>query len=170
MTKIDFRNAYKSDYLGSIDLEGLIEEGSDLVFTITHVTHGETSVAGKKGIFNIAYFKEDIKPLVLNSGNAKIVRKLSGSKSVNPADWPETVVKMYIDANAKLGGEVVGGVRISDQAVIKKVLDLTEHIKKLEAAKTLEDLGKIYLSFTVAEQKLLKDKASELKVKLTPKE
>jgi len=55
--KVDFRNAYKSDHLGSIDLESMIEDGVELVFTINKVVHSETKVAGKKGIFNVAYFK-----------------------------------------------------------------------------------------------------------------
>jgi hypothetical protein len=167
MSKVDFRNAYKTEHLGSIDIEGMIEEGSDLIFTITHVVHGPATVAGKKGIFNIAYFKEGIKPLALNSGNAKIFRKLSGSKSVNPADWPETPVKLYIDENVKFGSDIVSGVRISEQPVVKREIDTTEAVKKLESATTTEELGAYWNELTVEERKLLTATKDSMKAKLS---
>ena len=35
--KHHYRNVFKSDHLGSADLEDLIENGVPLIFTITHV-------------------------------------------------------------------------------------------------------------------------------------
>lgn len=111
-TKTHYRKVFKSDHLGKADIEDFIEAGSNLIFTIKHVRQEYgTRVAGRKIDGNFAYFEENIKPLVLNAGNSKIVSHFAGSNFVD--DWNNITVQLYVDANAKLGGEVVGGVRIS---------------------------------------------------------
>ena len=160
--KVDFRNAYKSDHLGSIDLEGMIEDGVELVFTINKVVHSETKVAGKKGIFNVAYFKEGIKPLVLNSGNAKIVRKLSGSKSVNPADWGEIKVELTIDYNVRFGSETVSGIRVKEFSTLtskpqlKKMTaeQLTKAVDAVNAEQTTLEAIKKHYELTVDQENM----------------
>lgn len=114
--KTHYRKVFKSDHLGVADLEDLIEAKTPLVFTITHVNQElGVAVAGRKGNYNIAYFKEKIKPLVLNATNSKVMKKLSGG-SVFVEDWTNITVSLYIDASAKLKGEIVGGVRINPTA------------------------------------------------------
>lgn len=155
--KQDFRNAYKSDHLGAIDLEGLIEDGKELLFTITKVLHGQTKVAGKTGVFNVAYFQEDIKPLVLNSGNAKIVRKLSGSKSVDPNEWNYPILaELYVENNVRFGSDTVSGVRIKEFSKLTqkpKVSDVNA-LAKLADSKTLEELKTNWGSISKDEQNL----------------
>ena len=113
-TKTHYRKVFKSDHLGVADLEDMIEANSRLVFTITHVKQEYgVKVAGRTGNFNIAYFKEDIKPLVLNATNSKTMKLLGGSAFVE--DWINIPVRLYIDHGAKMKGEVVGGVRISPE-------------------------------------------------------
>ena len=76
--KTHYRKVFKSDHLGVPDLEDLVEQGQKLIFTIREVKQEvNVSVAGRKGNHNIAYFKEQIKPLVLNATNAKIVKKFT---------------------------------------------------------------------------------------------
>ena len=101
----------KSDHLGCADLEDLIEAGTQLKFVIekTKQEIGAT-VAGKKGNFNIAYFREKIKPLVLNSTNCKVIKGITGSPFVE--DWNNVSVELYIDSTVKMKGEIVGGVRL----------------------------------------------------------
>lgn len=110
--KSHFRKVYKSDHLGIADLEDLIDAGTKLIFTISHVKQEETLVAGKKGTYNIAYFKEKIKPWVLNATNAKQVKIFAGTGSPFVEDWKNIPVELYIDESVKMKGEVVGGVRI----------------------------------------------------------
>lgn len=112
MDKHHFRKVYKSDHLGIADLEDLIEQGqTKFIFTIKEVKQQRTSVAGKLGDYNIAYFNEPIKPWVLNATNAKIIKGFAkGSPFVE--DWKNIVVELYIDENVKMKGEVVGGVRV----------------------------------------------------------
>lgn len=115
-TKTHYRKVFKSEHLGIADLEDMIEEGKELKFTIQQVKQEyDVKVAGRSGNFNIAYFKESIKPLVLNSINSKAVKSFAdGSPFVE--DWNNIPVQLYIDSNVKMKGEIVGGVRIKHKA------------------------------------------------------
>jgi len=69
--KHHYRAVFKSDHLGSADLEEMLEENCELIFTIKHVKQERnTKVAGRNIDANIAYFHEPIKPLVLNATNS----------------------------------------------------------------------------------------------------
>ena len=120
--KTHYRKVFKSDHLGVADLEDLIESKTQLVFTISHVKQEiGVRVAGKKGNFNIAYFVEGIKPLVLNATNSKVMKGLTNSSFVE--DWHGLKVALYIDKSASFGGEVTGGVRINPNPVpVRKYL------------------------------------------------
>ena len=114
--KTHYRKVFKSDHLGQADLEDFIENGVNLVFTIKHVKQEiGAKVAGKKINANIAYFVEQIKPLVLNATNSATMKKLTGSAFLE--DWAGATIQLYIDPNVKMKGDVVGGVRISPNAV-----------------------------------------------------
>lgn len=114
--KTHYRKVFKSDHLGVADLEDFLEGGSSLIFTIKHVRQERgTKVAGKKIDANIAYFVDNIKPLVLNATNSKILSKLTGTCFVE--DWQNVTIKLYINTGVKMKGEVVGGVRIDPNPV-----------------------------------------------------
>ncbi len=109
--KTHFSKVFKSDHLGVLDLEEMLENGRNLVFTISHVKQEiGAKVAGKRIDANIAYFKENIKPLVLNATNSKRIKHFAKSSFVE--DWNDILIELYIDAGVKMKGEVVGGVRI----------------------------------------------------------
>ena len=114
--KTHYRRVMKSDHLGIADLEDFIEEGKPLIFIIKEVKQElNTAVAGKKGDFNIAYFKEKIKPLVLNATNAKRIRSFAPNNSPFVEDWANITIELYIDSSVKMKGELVGGVRVKVQ-------------------------------------------------------
>ena len=140
--KTHYRKVFKSDHLGTPDLEEFIEEAKGLIYTISHVKQEyQTKVAGKKIDANIAYFKEGIKPLVLNSTNSKQVAKFAGSKFVE--DWNNIIIELFIDANVKMKGQVVGGVRIRPvQPVAVKPVLTPEHAR-WEEARTAVAAGKL---------------------------
>jgi len=120
-TKTHYRKVFKSDHLGVADLEDFIEEKKRLVFTVKEVKQEiGVTVAGHKGNFNIAYFVEPIKPLVLNVVNSNRMKAFNnGSPFVE--DWSNTLIEIYIDPNVKMKGDVVGGVRIKPtQPSLKK--------------------------------------------------
>lgn len=138
--KTHYRRVFKSDHLGTADLEDFIEEGKQLVFTITHVKQEmNVSVAGRKGNHNIAYFKENIKPLVLNATNSKTVKGFAGG-SPFVEDWKNIVVELYIDPSVKMKGEVVGGVRIRPtQPRLKKPVLTPDHARWEDAKKAIAE-------------------------------
>lgn len=128
--KTHYRKVFKSDHLGCADIEDFIEAGSNLIFTIKHVRQEiGTRVAGRKINANIAYFVEQIKPLVLNATNSKVVKNLTCSSFVE--DWNNLTVKLYIDPTASLKGEVVGGVRIDARPVNIEKMVITPDNEKM---------------------------------------
>jgi hypothetical protein len=155
--KHHYRNVMKSDHLSSADLEDLIEQGKKLIFTIKNVKQEiGVSVAGKKGDFNIAYFIEPIKPLVLNATNCKMLRVFAnGSPMVE--DWNNILVELYIDANVKMKGEKVSGVRISPvQPKLSKPKFTETNFEKAKGANaTVEMIKKNYDLDLETEQKYL---------------
>ncbi|RLD26269.1 MAG: hypothetical protein DRI75_12045 [Bacteroidetes bacterium] len=160
-----YRKVFKSDHLGSADLEDLIEAKKRLVFTITHVKQEfNISVAGKKGNFNIAYFKEDIKPLVLNATNSKIVKSFC-NHSPFVEEWKNVLIELYIDNNVKLMGDIVSGVRVKkiQPNVVKPEikLDSEKFTKAKEAIKSgnasIDSIKKNYSISKEVEQKLLEE-------------
>jgi hypothetical protein len=161
--KTHYRKVFKSDHLGVADLEDLIEEKKRLVFTIKEVKQEfGVSVAGRKGDHNIAYFKESIKPLVLNATNSKVMKSFNnGSPFVE--DWSNTVVELYIDPNVKMKGDIVGGVRIKpNQPSLKKpqltpeMPEWSKAVTYMKGEGTIEGIKKRY-SLTAENEKKLKD-------------
>ena len=151
-SKTHYRKVYKSDHLGVADLEDFNEEGRDLIFTIVQVKQEyDKSVAGREGNYNIAYFKEDIKPLVLNATNSKVVKSFAkGSSFVE--DWKNITIQLYIDATVKMKGEVVGGVRISPRQPTVKPTFIKEMFEKAKNANaTIDKIKKTYLVSTEIE-------------------
>lgn len=169
--KTHYRKVFKSDHLGCADLEEFMEAGSDLIFTIDRVQQERgAKVAGKNIDANIAYFKEKIKPLVLNATNSKTMRKVTGSAFIE--DWCGTRIQLYIDGSAKLMGEVVGGVRIRDNITQNKKAfsqeDINRAADEIEACTDIMELmaawQKIYKFF--GSNKYLTDKKDTKKLAL----
>lgn len=128
--KTHYRKVFKSDHLGSADLEDFMEQGHNLIFTISHVRQEMgAKVAGKRIDANIAYFAEGIKPLVLNATNSGTMKKLSESCFIE--NWQNIPVQLYIDASVKMKGETVGGVRISPKPVRLQKQEVTPDNAKL---------------------------------------
>ena len=142
-----YRNVFKSDHLGSADLEDFIESGKKLIFTIKEVKQEfGVRVAGKKGDFNIAYFNENIKPLVLNVTNSKQIQKFAGN---NPfvKNWKNILIELYVDENVKaVTGGTTQGVRIRPlQPKLSKPLFTKEMFEKAKAANaTIEKIKNTY--------------------------
>lgn len=162
----NFRNVYKSDHLGVIDLEEMIEAEKTLIFTIKEVKQElNAKVAGNTISANIAYFVEDIKPLVLNATNAKVIKQISNSSFIE--NWAGVSIELYIDKNVKMKGEVVGGVRVKPTS--KPKISDTNALSILNSSKTLAELKANWGKLSQAEQSLpsvnkLKD---ELKSRLS---
>lgn len=164
MSRTHYRKVYKSNHLGQADIEDFIESGSNLIFTIDHVKQEYgVAVAGRKGDHNIAYFKENIKPWVINATNGTILRKFAGGSPIIE-DWSNIIVQLYIDPNVKMKGDVVGGVRVRPQQPRTTKEVLTPDSGKrwtgaIEAYKRDGNLDKVLAKVDMSEahQKLIKD-------------
>lgn len=160
-SKTHFRKVYKSDHLGVADLEDFIEDGKRLVFKIREVKQElGVMVAGKRGNFNIAYFEENIKPLVLNATNAAVLKGFSGSSFVE--DWKGLLIEIYIDSTVKMKGDVVGGVRIiKKQPIIDTGLE-----KDIENCKDVSTLQQLFTKMSKEQQQKYKVLVTEKKKEL----
>ena len=136
-TKTPYRKVFKSDHLGVVDLEEYIESKKELIFTLIEVKQEyNVRVAGRLGDFNIAYFKDspEGKPLVLNAGNSKIMKKLCGG-SPFVEDWKNILVELYIDNNVKFKGEITAGVRIRPTSPVREKSEIIPGHPRWEDAK-----------------------------------
>lgn len=150
MSKTHYRNVFKSDHLGSADLEDLIEKGSSLCFTIKEVKQEwGVKVAGKKGDHDIAYFHEKIKPLVLNATNCKQLAIFTKSRFVE--DWAGLYIELYIDENVKsVTGGITQGVRIRPvlpQKIKQKPIFSKDNFEKAKIAEATKE--QIELRYTL---------------------
>jgi len=154
--KTHFRKVFKSDHLGVADLEDLIEQGSDLKFTIKEVKQEiNIRVAGKLGSHNIAYFIEKIKPLVLNSTNSKTLKSFNND-SPFVEDWSNTPVELFIQKNIRFAGDLVEGVRIKSIQPKKKPVFTEKNFQKAKNAEaTIEKIKSIYIISEDIEKKYL---------------
>lgn len=140
--KSHYRKVFKSDHLGVADLEDLIEGGTKLRFTIKEVKQEfDVIVAGNKGNFNIAYFNDPIKPLVLNATNSKVIKRFAGGSSF-VEDWVNIPIELYIDQKVKMKREIVGGVRIKPTQPRTELEVLTFDHKNYNAVKAAWNDGK----------------------------
>jgi hypothetical protein len=144
--KHHYRNVFKSDHLGSADLEDMIEQGKSLIFTIKEVKQElGTKVAGKKIDANIAYFVEPIKPMVLNATNSKQMRLFTGSPMVE--DWANQTIELYIDEHVQMKGVTTQGVRIrpiQPKVKSKPIFSEANFDKAKKANATREQIESIY--------------------------
>lgn len=56
------------------------------------------------------HFKEDVKPMILNSTNAQLIARAVGSEETE--DWPGKQIVLYNDPNVSFQGKLVGGIRV----------------------------------------------------------
>lgn len=161
--KTHYRKVFKSDHLGVADLEDLKESGTTrFVFTVREVKQEiNVLVAGRKINANIAYFKENIKPLVLNATNSKAMKSFAKNKSPFVEDWQNIIIELYIDPSVRMKGDVVGGLRIkpSQPTITKPELtpNMKEWIKAVEWLKsdgTIAGIKKRYSLTSINEQRL----------------
>lgn len=96
------------DFLGVYSFE----DGKDKLVTIQKVTREVvTGAGGRKEECPIIYFNEsNIKPLIMNSTNAKTISKILGTPDTEK--WIGGQIQIYPDFTVKFGGEVTGGVRV----------------------------------------------------------
>ena len=108
------------NYIGAYS----IEDGKDLILTIDYVRE-ETVIGadGKKDNCVVCHFKENSKPMILNSTNMKSITKLYKTPFIE--DWQGKKIQIGIE-KVKAFGEVVEALRVRNivpkSSTSKKIL------------------------------------------------
>jgi len=83
----------------------------DLLVTIKGLEEVNIAKEGAESEYRWAiYFKEEDKPLILNSTNGQIIAKITGQDEMN--DWIGHKIVLYHDPTVSFGGKLVGGIRV----------------------------------------------------------
>lgn len=127
--KTHYKKLMNPDYLGEYEFT----QGQEIIATIACVDINEiTGAGGKKDTKPVMHFAEqNIKPLILNTTNFKMLTKLFNSPYIE--DWTGKQITLYGDPNVKFGGETVGGVRIRRELPAKSISESCESCGKVVA-------------------------------------
>ena len=137
----------KSTHLAGVDVDIIIAEKGKCVLTIKESYYSTgIDVSGNKTDGYFIEFIEDVKPMVINSTNRKIVasivkikNKCSSTESRNIANWKGLSIELVFDESIKMMGKKTGGIRVSPISPIVKVDD-KKGIELLMSSKTLKEL------------------------------
>ena len=131
-----WREVYKSDYLASWD----IDRGKSLILTIKECKEEKAKLMVKRDesdIKVIAYFEEDVKPMVVNITNCKIMHDLTGGGHFN--EWAGLKIEVYPEPK----GDTYG---LSIKKKFPKVFtDNTKALSALRECASLLDLQSAYM-------------------------
>ena len=152
MEKIHWKKVFNSDYLGAADLDN----GKDLKAVIKSVSIQEVKGSdGSKKNCNVATFTDpDLKPMILNVTNCKLVKKFAKSVFIN--DWNNIPVQIYVKDDIKAFGEVIEGLRIRPQQPSMDKPKLTPGIpawnKAIEFLKGTGTIDQVKLKYDISTQ------------------
>jgi hypothetical protein len=134
--KTHFKKAFNSAYLGSQDLP----ESKDINLTIKEVLLQESKGLKEDSIFNIAYFKQSVKPMLLNVTNSKTLSRLAKSKYIE--DWGGIEITIGVQSVRAFGADH-DALRIRPVTRVLKTTLTAEHPKWLEVAEKIKSGVKI---------------------------
>ena len=106
MGKTHFKKLQNPDFLGTYALE----DGKDIILTIDYVRQEKvTGSDGKSEECIVCHWKEQQKPMILNSTNCKMIAKLIGSPYIE--DWSGKKIQIGSE-RVKAFGDVVDALRV----------------------------------------------------------
>lgn len=107
------------NYLGEADFN----EGEEKVATIARVARDEViQTAEGKSKKAVVYFREQLKPMILNVARSKAIEKVAGSPYFE--DWVDVKIQLYIEHGIKAFGDVVSAVRVRPRKPVIKTAEL----------------------------------------------
>ncbi len=110
---IHYRQARKSDFFGSVDVEAMILKGIKPIVTIDKMEYKENLMVNgnKKDKALVCTFTDKtLKQWIVNTTNAKTIHNLTGH--ANCVLWKGTTIELFIDEKVTMKGTVVGGLRV----------------------------------------------------------
>jgi len=172
---VDSMKYRKSTHLAGVDVEMLMAESKDGKCNVTindaYYAKG-VDVSGNKTDGYFIEFEENIKGMMVNSGNRKNINKivkvkkgLSNVESRNLTNWIGVRINLYFDEGVKMMGKMVGGIKVSPQSPIADISDEGAKLK-LSTCKTLVELQAIWGTLSKDEQGLPTVVALKEKLKL----
>jgi len=170
-TNIDSMKYRTHTHLAGIDVETIIAEKGSCVLTIKECFYEKNvNVSGNKTDGYFIEFVEDLKPMVVNSGNRKTIgnlvkelKSLNSTDSRNIGNWSGVQIELTFDPTIKMMGKVVGGIVVVPP---KKVLISDERaLSVLSQSKSLDELKNNWSLLTKDEQKLSTVEAKKNEIK-----
>lgn len=144
-TNVDCMKYRKSTHIAGVDVEAIIAEKGKCILTIKEAYYDKgVDVSGNKTDGYFLEFMEDVKPMVVNSGNRKTIallckteKNISSIDSRNISNWVGMRIELTFDPNVKMMGQMVGGIKVKPQSVVieKKPLSEANFLKALESIK-----------------------------------
>ena len=121
---IDCMKYRKSTHLAGVDVDIIIAEKGKCILNIKDAYFGRgVNVSGNKSDGYFLEFVEDVKPMMVNSGNRKIISKiakeqkgLSDTESRNIGNWIGLTIELYFDPSVKMMSKVTGGTKVKEKA------------------------------------------------------
>jgi len=151
MRKTHWKTAFDSPYLGSWDLD----EYKDMTLTLKEIKVEMTDGLKENSIKTIGYFEGDHKPMILNSTNCKVIRRVANSPYHE--DWLGTRVTLYVK-EVKAFGELHDALRIRKVTAPKPVLNpKSPDWEKVKSKQPTDKIIKKYYNISDNDLKLLRD-------------
>ena len=156
---VDCMKYRKSTHIAGVDVDMIIAEKGKCILTIKESYYNTgVDVSGNKTDGYFLEFIEDIKPMVINSTNRKVVasivkikNKCSSAESRIISNWKGLSIELIFDESIKMMGKKTGGIRVSPISPIIKIDD-KKAISILNTSKTLKDLQNNWSVLTKDEQ------------------
>ena len=144
-TNVDCYKYRKATHIAGVDVEAIIAEKGKCILTIKEAYYSKgVDVSGSKTDGYFLEFVEDVKPMVVNSGNRKTIallckneKNITSIDSRNILNWVGMRIELIFDQNVKMMGQIVGGIKVKPQSVVieKKPLSEANFVKALESIK-----------------------------------
>lgn len=171
--EIDSMKYRKSTHLAGVDVENRIHEKGNCTLTIKDAYYAKgINVSGNNTDGYFLEFVEDVKPMVVNSGNRKTIanivkirNKCSNIDSRNIGNWIGIKIELIFDEKVTMMGKVTGGIRVSPISPNSKISDKNA-LGILKASKDLKELQANWSKITKEEQSLPTVVAVKDKLKL----
>ncbi len=169
-TNIDCMKYRKATHLAGVDVDAIVTEKGSCIVTIKEAYYAKgVDVSGNKTDGYFLEFTEDLKPMVVNSTNRKVIsnivktlKQCTPAESRNISNWVGLQIELYFDPNVKMMGQMMGGIRVKPQSPIPSISDV-KAIELLNTSKTIAELQSNWTALSKQEQQLptvvaLKDK------------
>jgi hypothetical protein len=159
-TEIDSMKYRKSTHLAGIDVEAIVSDKGSCILTIKEAYYDtNVDVSGNKTNGYFIDFIEDVKPMVANSGNRKIINDIvkeklgcTSAESRMLPNWKNLQVDLYFDPSIKMMGKVTGGIKV--KAVVKKVISDINALSILNTSTSIAELQTNWGKISPSEQHL----------------